>query len=238
MAPVVVLVAERQHHVVRQDEGDEDRGVPEVAVDVLQDERETRLAGVPTVGLGHGAGGRRQPERPVVRLAVVVAGGAEAEREDQDDERGGELEPGERLTEVRRPGDAVVREAGRVERRDVRGGVVVRAGERPPRRVDHECREHHERRERREPPAVLPERLGLDSGPPWPEDTGRRHPSLLPCTSNERSEAPAGPHQRVLNSHQPFMDKTLHRSRKYGHRISGAVWTPRDGSALRRLHPR
>ena len=37
--------------------------------------------------LGHGAGRRGQPERPVVGLPVVVAGQPEAQRDDEDVER-------------------------------------------------------------------------------------------------------------------------------------------------------
>ena len=72
-----------EHHVVGVEDRDRERDVEEVAVRVLQDQREPRLTGVLRVRLGHGARRRRRPERPVVRLPVVVAGQPEAEQERQ-----------------------------------------------------------------------------------------------------------------------------------------------------------
>ncbi len=166
----VVLARRRpegQEHVVRQDHADHDGGVPEVAVDVLHQQREPRLAAVGGVRLGHGARGRRQPERPVVGLPVVVAGHPEAQREDQDDQRSGERPPLERLSEVRGALDAVA-EAGRVERRQVGLGEVVTPHERPDGGVDDERTEDQECRQRRQPPSVRAERSLLDLRSTWP----------------------------------------------------------------------
>ncbi len=169
---------EREHHVVGEDQRDHDRGVPEPAVDVLGEQREPRLTGVLAVRLGDRAGRRREPERPVVGLAVVVAGQPEAEREDQDQQGRRERPPTERLSEVRRARDALVAQARRVERREVRLREVVLAGERPPRRVDDEGDEHHERRRRVEPPSVGTKSLRVDPSPRGPVHTRQicRHP--------------------------------------------------------------
>ena len=170
-------------HVVGEDQRDHDRGVPEPAVDVLGEQREPGLAGVLAVRLGDRAGRRREPERPVVGLAVVVAGQPEAEREDQDQQRRRERPPAERLPEVGRARDALVAQARRVERREVRLREVVRAGEGPPRRVDDERREHHERRRRVEPPSVGAKGLRVDPGP----RRARSHPSdLSPSAASGR----------------------------------------------------
>ena len=66
--------------------------------------RRREVAGVAAVRLGDRARGRGHPRRPVVRLAVVVAGQPEAEQERNDDHRRGE-EPrqlGQQAAEVRR----------------------------------------------------------------------------------------------------------------------------------------
>ena len=179
MAPFLVLVAERQHRVEGEHQPDQDGGVPEVAVDVLEDQREPGLAGVGLVRLRDPARRRREPERPVVGLAVVVAGHPEAQREDQDDQRRREGEPAERLAEVGRALHAVP-EAGRVERREVRRGVVVAAHERADRGVDDERGEHHECRQRRQPPPIGAQGPFLDRGPGGPLHScvGRRHRHL------------------------------------------------------------
>ena len=170
VAPLVVGVAEGQHHVEAQHQGDQHRGVPEPAVDVVEDQRQPGLAGVAAVRLGHAAGGRAQPEGAVVGLAVVVAGHPEPEREDQDDQRRREREPRERLAEVGGTLDAVG-EARRVERREVRRGVVVGTREGAPGRVDDEGAEHHEGDQRSQPPSVVAECPVTDGGP-----TRARHP--------------------------------------------------------------
>ena len=180
VAPLPVLVAERQDRVVRQDQRDQHRGVPEVAVDVLQDQREPRLARVGAVRLRDRARGRREPEGPVVGLAVVVAAHPEAQREDQDDQRGRQAPPAERRPEVGRAGGLTgVGQARRVERREVRRGVEVVALEGAPGREDHEPSEHDERREGRQPPAIRAERLDVELSPGGPVHACRhRCPSL------------------------------------------------------------
>ena len=167
VAPLVLGGAEGQDHVVGQDQGDHDRGVPEPAVDVLGDQREAASRRCTCVRLGDGAGRRREPERPVVGLAVVVAGQPEAEREDQDDQRRRERAPLERLPEVRGALDAVAAgTASRTARGTARSSS--RGPEGPPGRVDDEGGEHHERRQRGEPPAVGAQGASLDPGPRGP----------------------------------------------------------------------
>src|SRR5687767_6184252 len=73
--------------VDEQDDREDEGGIEEVAVDVLKDQRETRLTRVLFVRLGHSTRRRREPEGAVVRLAVVVAGQPEAEGEGEDQQR-------------------------------------------------------------------------------------------------------------------------------------------------------
>ena len=63
------------------------RQVEEIAVDVLEDQRERVLAAVALARLADGAGRRVGPERLVVGAAVVVAGEAEAARRPEDQQR-------------------------------------------------------------------------------------------------------------------------------------------------------
>ncbi len=88
------------------------------------------FAAVAGAGVAHRAGGRRPEERPVVGLAVVVAGEPEAERDRQDQQRRRERPP---VADDAPRGVLAVRgEARRVERRQVRVGVVVGVDQRPP----------------------------------------------------------------------------------------------------------
>ena len=101
-----------------------------------------------------GSGDRRgRPVRPIL-----------AARRPQDEQRGREGERGGPPAGLRpEPGVGRVAEyLWRVERREVRRGVVVLTREGPPGRVDHERAEDHERHQRREPPVVLPERSLAD----------------------------------------------------------------------------
>ena len=66
---------ESAKNVIPEEAQENDCEIEKVAVDVLQDEGEGRLAAVaPPLLLRNGAGGRVPEEGPVVRLAVVVAG--------------------------------------------------------------------------------------------------------------------------------------------------------------------
>ena len=121
--------------------------VEEVAVQVLQDQREAGLAGVGRVRFGDGAGGGRLPDRTVVGAAVVVAGQPEQQQERQRQQRVGQQRQQARTGQDLRPElaglAALDRQARRVERRQV---VVlldeeVVPLERPHRRVDDERRE-------------------------------------------------------------------------------------------------
>ena len=79
--PPVTGQAEGHDGVDGEDDVEDQGQDEEVAVQVLQDEREPRLAGVAAVAVGHRARRRRLPEAPVVGLAVVVAGEPEPDRE-------------------------------------------------------------------------------------------------------------------------------------------------------------
>src|SRR5438552_17452195 len=88
------LEPHRLPHIVREDGQEEQRRVEEVAVHVLQDERQRGLAAVALARLADRAGVRVGPERFVVRAAVVVAGEAESTRRTEYEYgRGGE-QPG------------------------------------------------------------------------------------------------------------------------------------------------
>src|SRR6185369_10045089 len=77
---------ERLDHVIGEHDVEQHRDVPPEAVAVLQDQREAPLTAVLAVRLTDGAGRRREPERPVIELAVVVASRPETERAEQDNE--------------------------------------------------------------------------------------------------------------------------------------------------------
>src|SRR5664280_1616698 len=112
-------LAEGLDGVDGQDDVEDEAEVEEVPVDVLEEQREPGLSGVGAVAVGHRAGRRGQPERPVVRLAVVVAGHPEAQREDQDEQGGGDRPPRDHGARVA-PRHAALGEAGGVEGRDER----------------------------------------------------------------------------------------------------------------------
>jgi hypothetical protein len=76
---------ESDHGVVGEDRIEHQAQVEEVAMDVLDDEREAGLSHIALVRFRHRARRWREPERAVVGLAVVVAGEPEAERNGQDD---------------------------------------------------------------------------------------------------------------------------------------------------------
>ena len=177
----------------------------EVAVDVLQDQREPGLAAVAAVGVGHAAGRRRQPEGPVVGLAVVVAGEAEAEREDEDQQRRRVVPEGQRPEGVAAR-HAAVGDAGRVEGRDqvpvqVGPGVVVLPHEGGPRRVDDEGQQDRRRDRRLDPPAVLAQGGHVRPAPGRPDRNRcrgcaldrRRHSHLLSAQLNAQLSPRSGP---------------------------------------------
>ena len=60
VAPLALVVAEAEHGVVGEDAVEDQAGVEEVTVDVLQDQREAGLAAVAAVRLG-------RPRTPAVR---------------------------------------------------------------------------------------------------------------------------------------------------------------------------
>src|SRR5207237_10924192 len=121
--------------VMEEDDEEHQGEVEEIAVDVLQDERERALAEVALAGLAHRARGRVGPERLVVRAAVVVAGHAEAAGGPQDEQGGRERQ---RRRPPCRPGPeppVLSAEEGRVERGGTRPPFVMDALERGPGRV-------------------------------------------------------------------------------------------------------
>src|ERR1700743_3924364 len=71
---------ESHYRVIGVDQRDDRREVEEVPMAVLDDQRKTGLAGVVSTRFCYRARGRRLPHRPVISLAVVVAGDAEAEQ--------------------------------------------------------------------------------------------------------------------------------------------------------------
>ncbi len=150
---------QRQPHVVGQHEEEQDGDIGEVAVDVLQHQREPALAAVARAArLAHRARDRIRPERLVVGAAVVVAGEAEEPGERQDEER-------RRERQQRRPPGRLGPEPGvlafaedhrRVERRQIGPEGVVRVLKRRPGRVDDEAAQHQEDHQRLHPPRVAP----------------------------------------------------------------------------------
>ena len=156
---------EAPDHVVPEDDEDHERQVHEVAMQVLEDERELELAAVAlALDLAHRAGGRIAEERPVVGLAVVVAGGAEAERRPQDQDGGRDRPP--RGLEERR-----------VEGREIVSELVVIALEGGPGGIETEQPE--------------PDRLGQRLGPPGVLALGRAQ-ALAESPAPERAGGDAG----------------------------------------------
>ncbi|MFM8349983.1 MAG: hypothetical protein ACKN9D_02860, partial [Actinomycetales bacterium] len=86
MTPLALMVAERDDRIPGEDDVEDQASVEEVPVAVLEDQRESGLAGVLLVRFGNRAGRRGQPERAVVGLAVLVAGEPESQREDENDQ--------------------------------------------------------------------------------------------------------------------------------------------------------
>src|SRR6185503_13058209 len=136
-----------------EDREHQDREVQSVAVDVLDHPREARLAAVLRTRVRHGARRRGPEERAVVRAAVVVAGDAERERRTDDEERRRQRVPVADDRERRM--DAPRGEAGRVERREVRVGEVVRVLDAHDERVHDESTQDEDDRERFDPPPIV-----------------------------------------------------------------------------------
>ena len=121
--PRSALRVERERRVDPQEEQRDEREVQEVAVEVLEDERERRLHPVALVDgrLTDGAAGRIGEVEAVVGLAVVVAGRPEAQRDPQDQET--------RTDEPRQPGR---RDQRREEGRQIAVDLVRRPEQRRP----------------------------------------------------------------------------------------------------------
>src|SRR6266571_3037097 len=77
-----------KENIVRENEDEDDGGVHEESVHVLQNERKASLALVTVSRLAHATGHGIEEKRPVVRLAVVVARSSESAGENQNQERG------------------------------------------------------------------------------------------------------------------------------------------------------
>src|SRR5882724_11711757 len=83
--------------VVPEEAEKNNREIEEVAMNILQDERERRFAAIVFAngGFANGAGGRIEKKGAVVGFAVVVAGGAKAERSTENKDCGREPPPTE-----------------------------------------------------------------------------------------------------------------------------------------------
>ena len=175
-------LAEGLDGVVGEDGVEDEEEPEEVAVHVLEDQRDPALAAVAAVGVGHGAGRRRPPEGAVVGLAVVVAGEAESEGEDQDQQGRRDVPGVDPHAERVAPGDAAAGQAGRVEGRDQvavqrRAGVVVLADEGGPGGVDDERGEDGDGDDRLDPPPVAAQ--GRLVGPAPGSSDGNRRPGCV-----------------------------------------------------------
>src|SRR5947209_5672916 len=71
--------------VEREDDDEDERGVEEIAMHVLQDERQGALPEIARAWLTDGTARRIGPERLVIRAAVVVAGKAKTGGTRQDE---------------------------------------------------------------------------------------------------------------------------------------------------------
>ncbi len=180
--------------VVGEDHDEDEGEVQEVAVHVLQDQRERALAAVALARLAHRAGRRVGPERLVVGAAVVVAGQAEAARRPQDQERGRPRQPAEPPRWLGpEPGMVgVTEELGRVERRKVVAVGVVLALESSPGGVDDEGGEAQKYGDRLKPPGVRTHRS--PEAPPIREHgKGRRSSRHVPPSCQTLGGGRLGP---------------------------------------------
>ena len=171
--PEPVREEERLDRVPREEHAERDHQPERVPVDVLDQEDALGLTGVALAGFANCAGRRRQEERSVVGLAVVVAGCPEQQREGQDgDGRRDRVPPAE---DGRGELAGAFRgQARRIERRNVGVREIVSVLERGPRAVDDEGAEHHERDRRRDPPGV-PAEGGRHDPRPFVEDGPHGH---------------------------------------------------------------
>ncbi len=132
--PPLPLEAQRQGRVDPQEEERDEREIQEEPVEVLEDEREGRLHPVAAVdrGLADGTARRIGEVEAVVGLAVVVAGGPEAERDPQDEQA--RAEPGRQPRRAR----SAARRAARGSRRPRTGLSRTAASQQDP--ADEEVR--------------------------------------------------------------------------------------------------
>ena len=134
--------------VVPEKTDKEDGEIEKVTMDVLQDEGKTSFAAIifAESGLSYGAGGRVEKKGAVVGFAVVIAGGAKAERCAEDENRRGKLPP----TEGKQ---------GRIKRRKVRPPFEESAFKGAGGGVEAETAEKNNYGKKLEPPGVTT--LGL-----------------------------------------------------------------------------
>ena len=180
--PHLALVEHREVDVEPQEEQRDEREVQEVAVDVLEDEREGRLQLVPAMDrrLTDGAAGRIGEVEAVVGLAVVVAGRPEAERDPQDQQAGADparqpVRPDQRREERREVAVELVRRAEQRREEDP-ADAQVGGADREDDRLDP----------RRDPPGVAPR------GSPEPQRGrsgrfGRHRPGRGGCRCHVRT---------------------------------------------------
>src|SRR5437764_15248845 len=141
----VVGPAQCQEDIVRENENEDYRRVHEEPMRVLENQREAGLAVVVVPRLAHRASDRVEEKCAVVGFTVVVAGRAEAQREDENQKRGRERPP--RGLDI-----------GGVKGREVWSPFVVDAGPRGPRRIDREAAQDERSQRRPDPPGVASQR--------------------------------------------------------------------------------
>src|SRR5882724_8249822 len=129
---------------------------------VLQQEWKARLAAVALCGIAHGARRRRLKEGAVIGFALVIASGAKTAGDPQDQESRRKIPPGtdQRQADV----CAIRRDAGRIERREIRFYKIVRVLQSRPGRVNCETAENDDDEERLNPPVVLSQSAKLIQG--------------------------------------------------------------------------
>src|ERR1051326_992553 len=137
---------EGANDVIPKESQKNDRTVKKVTMNILQDEREAGFAAIVAVrALTHGAGRRIEEESAIVSFAIVVAGHAEAKRENQNQQR-------------RRPVPPAKVEQRRVKRREVRIGPEKFSFEGAERGVDAKAAEQDDDGNCLGPPSVAAQR--------------------------------------------------------------------------------
>src|SRR5271168_2505845 len=141
----MAIKEESAHSVVPKKGEEENRQVEKIAMQVLQDKRKFRFARIGALALANAAGGRIEEKGAVISLAVVVAGGAKAQRSGENQKSGRKRPPMMEWVNQRR-----------IEGGKVRSPLVETALECAECRVNSKPAENNDDGKYLQPPGVAP----------------------------------------------------------------------------------